>query len=123
MNLEEIIGQARDAVGVRRIFGEPHKQSGVTVIPAAVIRGASGGGGGEGTVGAADAGVSEGDGRVGSGGGSGFALFGRPVGAFVIEDGEVSWRPAIDVTTIVLRGLLLGAVVYLVTRVLEVFRN
>jgi len=73
---------------------------------------------------AADAGEGEsGEDRVGSGGGAGFALFGRPVGAFVIKDGEVSWRPAIDVTTIVLRGLLLGAVVYLVTRVLEAFRN
>ena len=80
--------------------------------------------GGEGTVGAADAGEGgNGDGRVGSGGGSGFALFGRPVGAFVIEGGDVSWRPAIDVTTIVLRGLLLGAVVYLATRVIEAFRD
>ena len=122
MQIEKIIGQARDAVGVRRIFGDPHEQDGVTIIPAASIRGASGGGGGEGTEGAQGAGTG-GEGRVGSGGGAGFGLVGRPVGAFVIQDGEVSWRPAIDVTGIVLRALLLGGIVYFIARLLDLVRN
>ena len=28
----------------------------------------------------------------------GFGLAGRPAGAWVIRDGEVTWKPAIDVT-------------------------
>lgn len=28
----------------------------------------------------------------------------RPVGAFVIKDGDVSWLPAVDVTRIILGG-------------------
>ncbi len=122
MEIEEIIGQARDAVGVRRIFGEPYEQNGVVVIPAAVIRGGSGGGGGEGTDGA-DGDSAGREGRTGSGGGAGFGLAGRPAGAFVIKDGDASWRPAIDVTGIVLRALFLGGAVYLVTRVLDLFRS
>ena len=132
MEIEEIIGQARDAVGVRRIFGEPYKRDGVTIIPAASIRGGSGGGGGAGTdfsesdegansPGAADD-ADEGEQRptrVGSGGGAGFGLSGRPVGAFVIKDGEASWRPVIDVTGIVTRAMLLGGAVYIAARALD----
>ena len=32
--------------------------------------------------------------------GSGFGLEARPVGAYVIEDGNVRWEPAIDVSRI-----------------------
>ncbi len=92
------------------------------MIPAAAIRGASGGGGGEGTAGT-DGESSGGEGRAGSGGGAGFGLVGRPAGAFVIKDGDASWRPAIDVTGIVQRALLLGGVVYLLTRALELLRD
>jgi uncharacterized spore protein YtfJ len=145
VEIEEIIGQARDAVGVRRIFGEPYKRDGVTIIPAAAIRGGSGGGGGggEGTAGtvrseavestsqgedadsagASGSGAAEsegaGQGRVGSGGGAGFGLVGRPVGAFVIKDGEASWRPVIDVTGIIQRTMLLGGAIYLGARALD----
>jgi len=38
----------------------------------------------------------------------------RPVGAFVIRDGEMTWRPAVDVTRIVL-GAQVVAVVALLT--------
>ena len=121
MQIEEIIGQASDAVGVRRIFGEPYERDGVTIIPAASIRGGGGGGGIEGAEGTDTAGADgEGNGRqggVGSGGGASFGLLGRPVGAFVIKDGEASWRPAVDVTGIIQRTLLLlGGAVYLATR-------
>jgi hypothetical protein len=47
----------------------------------------------------------------------GLGLYARPAGAFVVRDGEVSWRPAIDVTQIVVTGIgALVAVTWLVTR-------
>ena len=79
MNPEQLLHGVRDAIGVRRVFGEPIEQDGVTVIPVARIAGGGGGGG-----------DSEGN------GGGGFGLGGRPAGVYVIKDGQVSWRPAID---------------------------
>ena len=122
MEIEEIVGKARDAVGVRRVYGEPYEQNGVTVIPAAVIRGGSGGGGGEGTEGEAEAGDAA-AGRRGSGGGAGFGLSGRPAGAFVIENGEARWQPAVDATAIVMRALVLGAATFLISRAFDRHRG
>jgi len=48
MDVQEVVGQARDAITVKRVFGDPYEKNGVTVIPAARIGGAGGGGGGEG---------------------------------------------------------------------------
>ncbi len=79
-NIDEILGGARDAITVRRVYGEPIEQEGTTVVPAAAVRGGGGGGG-----------DSEGN------GGGGFGVAARPVGAYVIRDGEVVWRPAVDV--------------------------
>jgi uncharacterized spore protein YtfJ len=63
-NIDEILGGARDAITVRRVYGEPIEQDGLTVVPAAAVRGGGGGG--------AD---SEGN------GGGGFGVAARPVGA------------------------------------------
>ena len=86
MELERInhtIEQARDALTVRRVYGEPIERDGTIVIPAAAVAGGAGGGGGT-------------DERGNTGGGSGFGLHARPVGAFVIRDGDVRWEPVID---------------------------
>jgi hypothetical protein len=40
---------------------------------------------------------------------------GRPAGAFVIRDGVVTWRPAVDPNTIIV-GLVIVTVAALVTR-------
>jgi uncharacterized spore protein YtfJ len=92
-------------MSARGVFGEPVERDGVVVIPAARVSGGAGGGGGGGT---------EGNG----GAGSGFGLTARPVGAFVVRGGEVSWRPAVDVTRIVLGGqvVLAFGLLYLRTR-------
>jgi hypothetical protein len=37
----------------------------------------------------------------------------------VVKDGEVSWRPVIDVTGIVQRAMLLGGAIYLTARALD----
>jgi uncharacterized spore protein YtfJ len=80
----ELVAATQDALTVRRVFGEPFQRDGVTVIPAAVVRGGVGGGSG-----------TDGSGQRGEGGGMG--LVARPAGAYVLKDGAVSWRPAIDV--------------------------
>ena len=98
MGVEDVIGQARDVMTVRRVFGEAYEKDGTTVIPVAAVRGGAGGGGGQDQEGA-------------GGSGSGFGLSARPVGAFVVREGEVTWRPAYDAT----RVALLGEVVALVT--------
>ncbi|MEV7968815.1 spore germination protein GerW family protein [Sphaerisporangium sp. NPDC088356] len=83
--------------GARRVYGEPYERDGSTVIPALSVRTAGGFGTGE---------VKD---RVSSGAGGGGAATARPVGAYVVRDGKVSWEPAIDVNRIVLGGqILLG---------------
>jgi uncharacterized spore protein YtfJ len=86
------------------VFGEPYEKDGVTVIPAARVQGGAGGGSGEDTQG------------QGKGSGSGFGLTARPVGAFIIRDGELSWRPAVDVNRIVLGGQVVAIVALLTVR-------
>jgi uncharacterized spore protein YtfJ len=104
MDVQDLIGQARDALTVKRVFGGPYEKDGVTIIPAARVQGGAGAGGGEDPEG------------QGTGSGSGFGMTARPVGAFVIRDGELSWRPAVDVTRIALGGQLVAIVALLTVR-------
>jgi uncharacterized spore protein YtfJ len=92
MDVQELVGTARDALTVRRVYGDPYERDGVTVIPAAAVRGGGGGGGGEST--------SPDGGPAGSGQGGGFGLSARPVGAFVLKEGTVTWQPAFDVRVV-----------------------
>ena len=86
-----MVRRARGAASARRIYGRPYEQDGVTVIPAAKVSGGYGGGGGNAP-----------DDSTGSGFGVG--MHGRPVGAFVIANGRVRWKPALDLTSVVLRA-------------------
>jgi uncharacterized spore protein YtfJ len=86
-NVDELLEGAREAISVRRVFGDPYEQDGVTVIPAAAVRGGAGGGG-----------DSE------NNGGGGFGVQARPGGAYVIKDGKVTWTPAVDPNRIVPGG-------------------
>jgi uncharacterized spore protein YtfJ len=55
-NIDEILGGARDAITVRRVYVEPIEQDGATIVPAAAVRGGGGGGGdSEGTAAAVSA--------------------------------------------------------------------
>jgi uncharacterized spore protein YtfJ len=107
MEVEEVIKEARDAMTVRRVYGEPYDRDGSTIIPAAAVRGGAGGGSGEGT-----GPQSEG----GKGGGSGFGLSARPVGAFVLRQGDWEWKPAVDVTRVILGAQLVFIVAWLTLR-------
>jgi uncharacterized spore protein YtfJ len=95
MNVDAALEGARDAMTARGVFGKPVERDGVVVIPAARVSGGAGGGGG---------GDTEGNG----GAGSGFGLTARPVGAFVLKGGEVIWRPAVDVTRVVVGAQLVA---------------
>ena len=108
MGVQDVIEQARDTITVKRVFGEPYEKNGVTVIPAAKVQGGGGGGGGGGGEG------KRGDGEEGSG--SGFGVNARPTGVYVIDHGEVSWRPAIDVNRVILGAQLVAIAALLVVR-------
>ena len=101
--LEELMAGASDNLTVRRVYGEPYEKDGVTLIPAAAVRGGLGGGEGEGTGGEA-------------GGGGGFGMTARPVGAFQVRGDEVSWVPAADVTRVIVIGEVVAIVALLVVR-------
>ena len=102
MELEELISGTRDAVSVKRVYGEPYEKNGLTVIPAATVRGAGGGGMGD----------HEG---VDTGSGGGFGLMARPSGAWIVEDGRATWKPAVDVNRIVLGGQVIALAAILMT--------
>ena len=46
----------------------------------------------------------------------GFGVDARPIGVYVVKNGEVSWQPAIDVMRIVIGGQILGLVALLTIR-------
>ena len=95
---------ARDALTAKRVYGDPYERDGVTILPAASVRG--GAGGGEGETG----------GTTPGGKGSGFGMTARPVGAFQIKEGEVSWIPAADTTKVIVLAEVLAIVALLVLR-------
>lgn len=100
----DALSQARDAVTVRRVFGEPYEKNGITLIPAAKIQG--GGGQGQGTDPAA--------GRSGSG--IGFGVNARPAGAYVVDGNVVRWQPAFDLNRAILGGQIVAVIALLVIR-------
>jgi uncharacterized spore protein YtfJ len=106
MDPNELMEQARDALTVKRVFGDPYERNGVTVIPAASIRGGAGGGRGEGA-------TPDGAG-TGSGSGGGFGLTAKPAGVYVIEGDHVRWQPAVDVNRVILGGQIVAIILLFV---------
>jgi uncharacterized spore protein YtfJ len=97
------IGGTRDTLSVRRVFGDPYEIDGTTIIPVARVVGGAGGGGGEGPGGP--------DGKdTGSGFGTGFGVRAQPVGVYKVRDGEVEWKPIVDVTRLAHGGQVLGGI-------------
>jgi uncharacterized spore protein YtfJ len=103
MNITEIVEHAQDSTTVKRAFGEPVTRGEVTVIPVARVSGGGGGGSGK----------QEGE-RPGEGSGGGFGIGAVPTGVFVVRNGKVRWRPAVDVNRVIL-GAQLVAVIALFT--------
>ena len=97
----------KDTLTVGRVFGDAYEVGGTTIIPVAHVQGGGGGGGGEGP---------PDENGTGAGGGVGFGVKARPVGVYIVNEGKVSWQPAVDVTRVILAGQLLGLVVILTVR-------
>jgi uncharacterized spore protein YtfJ len=104
MEFQELISGARDAVSVRRVYGDPYEKNGLTLIPAATVRGGGGGGVGD-----------RQDDEPAAGRGGGFGLVARPSGAWIIEDGHATWKPAIDVNRIVMGGQVIALTAIIIT--------
>ena len=97
MNVDEMLTGARDAITVKRVYGDPIERDGILVIPAARVAGGAGGGG---------------DAENNAGGGFGVAA--SPAGAWIVRNGEVSWEPAVDATRLGTMGMLV-AIIFLLT--------
>jgi uncharacterized spore protein YtfJ len=102
VELPDVIDQARDTLTVKRVFGDPYEKDGITMIPAAKVQGAVGGGSGQGPE------------EQGSGSGGGYAVNARPVGAYVVRDGELTWQPALDLNRVILGGQVVAVFALLV---------
>ncbi len=103
----ETIREVVDNTTAGKVFGSPISHDGVTVLPVAKVSGGGGGGGGSGP---GEAGHEQ----RGTGGGLGVAA--KPLGVFVIKDGSVAWRPALDVNAIVIGAQIVAVMALLVVR-------
>ena len=98
MDVQEMVSRSQDTATVGRVYSEPYEKDGTTAIPAARVcaRGGSGAA------------------RGGEHSGGGFRSDAEPVGAFVMRNGEVEWKPVFDLSSVVRRGQLIGFIVLLV---------
>jgi len=110
MTTPNLISKVRDAMDVRTAIGEPVVHDGIVVVPAAKVRGGAGGGTGS-------------DGADGTGSGEGFGVTSTPIGAFVIKDGQVTWRPAIDINKVIIGGQIVAVVALLTIRAIVKARS
>lgn len=93
--IREVVGNA----SAGKVFGTPVSQGGLTVLPVAKVSGGGGGGG-----------------EHDSGTGGGLGLTARPLGVFVLKDGKVHWRPALDLNKVILGGQLVAITALLTLR-------
>jgi uncharacterized spore protein YtfJ len=101
MRVMDVVNEAKGAMRASEVFGVPYEKDGITIIPAAKISGGAGGGG---------------DQHEPQAGGAGFGVSSRPVGAFVIKEGEVRWQPALDLNRVILMGQVVAIVALLTAR-------
>src|SRR5688572_9421088 len=95
MDVDALLARVRDTASVKRVFGEPIERDGTLVIPVAVVLAGGGGGGRD----------AQGD-QPGEGGG-GFVEIARPLGVYVVRDGRVEFRPAVNVMALAVCGTML----------------
>lgn len=92
----------RDALTVKRVFGDSYEVDDVTIIPVARVAGGAGGGAGEGT--------DENDAQ-GSGFGTGFGMGANPIGVYEVRNGTITWKPAMDVNRVIHGGQVLAGII------------
>ena len=124
MDVENLLAKVADNLSVRRAFGSAYEKDGTLIIPVAIVAGGGGGGTGRNRHGdpaagpdsppqaaatehdaTAHDGKAQDSGRTEAGGGFGGVVL--PSGAYVVQDGQVRWVPAVDVTLAVLASLSL----------------
>lgn len=98
----DVLTKAREGMILRTVFGEPVLHGDLMIIPVAKIIGGAGGGSGED--------IAE---AKGSGEGAGFGVRSAPVGVFVVRDGNVTWHPSMDLSTVIIVGQVAGIVALL----------
>jgi uncharacterized spore protein YtfJ len=113
-NVMETIREVIDNASAGRVFGTPISHDGLTVLPVAKVSGGGGGGSGGGPAP---------EGRENGGTGGGLGVSAKPLGVFVIKDGAVAWRPAIDVNKVILGGQIVAVVALLTIRALVKARD
>lgn len=101
---EDLLADAKEVITVRKVYGDPYQSNGVTVIPAASVRGGFGSGEGEGSA------------TTPAGRGGGMGMSGRPIGAYQIKGDQVTWIPAVDVSRVIFTGQIMAIVAMLVIR-------
>ena len=125
MDMDQVLDHARDAMTVKRVFGDPYERDGLTIIPVANVMGGAGAGGGTGKVTAGDAAAGEdaamGDAAAGAGGpeagyGMGYGVRATPAGVYVIKAGEVEWKPALGMNRLTAQRAIVVVVGLLVFR-------
>jgi len=99
----ETVREVVDSTATDKVFGSPISQDGITVVPVAKVSGGGGGGGGEGN-------------GNGAGTGGGLGVSAKPLGVFVIKDGKVGWRPAVDLNKVIIGGQIVAVIALLVLR-------
>jgi uncharacterized spore protein YtfJ len=105
---------ARDALNVRRVVGDPIVHGDTMIIPVARVGGGSGMGFGAGSLDARARVTDSAEGTgEGDGGGGGFGVSARALGVYVVRGDDVVWRPAVDVTRVVLAGQAVAAITVL----------
>jgi len=95
LTTNDILDRISAALKAERVFAPATTENGITVIPAARVRGGGGGGGGKGNN------DEEGD-------GGGFGVHASPAGAIVVDGNEVSWKVPFDLNKVILGGQLVG---------------
>lgn len=110
-DVADTITGTRDALTIRKVFGDAYEVDGVRYIPVAKVAGGAGGGGG-----------GEGD-DDGGGYGSGFGMSARGIGVYEVRDGHATWKPAIDVNRVIRGGQVLAAVVAVCVTLVAIARR
>jgi len=105
--LDEVIGRItrlEDQATVRRVFGEPIREHGRTIIPVAKAAYGFGFGGGR-TAAREQEAAPTGEHETGTGGGGGGGLRVSPVALGEMAETGTKVRPIVDVTRLVLAGI------------------
>ena len=105
-----LLGRIGDSISGHKSFGPAFEKDGILVIPVAYVFGGGGGGSDEPVQPGNEEPVNpEANQKKGSGGGYGLVTW--PIGAYVVQDGQVRWVPVIDPAMLMTTGAFAIAVV------------